>query len=57
MYGSVVLRITKQTMGITHIQFFITDNFLITQGEADLDLDGRYSSRCDIFLYLQIKDK
>ena len=42
MYGSVVLRITKQTMGITHIQFFITDHFLITQGEAELDLVDRY---------------
>ena len=42
MYGSVVLRITKQTMDITHIQFFITDHFLITQGEAELDFVDSY---------------
>ena len=42
MYGGVDLRVTKQTMGITHVRFFITDHFLITQGEAELDLVDRY---------------
>ena len=42
MYSHVDLRVTKQTMGITYIQFFITDHFLITQGEAELDLVDRY---------------
>ena len=42
MYAGVDLRVTKQTMGITHIQFFITDHFLITKGEAALDLVDRY---------------
>ena len=49
MYSHVDLRVTKQTMGITYIQFFITDHFLITQGEANLYL----VDRCDISLYLQ----
>ena len=42
MYARVDLRVTKQTMGITHVRFFITDHFLITQGEAELDLVDRY---------------
>ena len=42
MYAHVDLRDTKQKMGITYIQFFITDHFLITQGEAELDLVDRY---------------
>ena len=42
MYAGVDLRDTKQTMAITHVRFFITDHFLITQGEAELDLVDRY---------------
>ena len=42
MYAHVDLRDTKQTMGITHVRFFITDHFLVTQGEDELDLIDMY---------------